>query len=513
MGAQGRKKETAMKSSDLHIPRWIATIVVLVALVGGGILALGLRNWSGHEVFGAPNLALTLARSSTPVPLGSFDNGFASVLKPALPAVVNIQTSKLVKSKPSQMMPFFNDPMFKQFFGDQFGQGQSGPQSEREQSLGSGVIITSDGTIVTNNHLIEGATDIKVDLSDKREFQAKLIGTDPKTDIAVLKIEATGLPTLAIGDSSKLQVGDVIFAIGDPFGVGETATMGIISATQRGGLGIENYEDFIQTDAPINPGNSGGAMIDLHGDLIGINTAILSGGGGGNQGVGFAIPINMARSVMDQIVGHGKVVRGYLGLYPQDVTPALAKEFGLSKPGGALVSGLKPDAPAARAGLKNGDVILELNGQPIESANDLRLRISQTAPGSSVKLEISRAGKTQNMDVTLAELPPDKAAEQAPGESESGGLDGVNVQELTPDAIQELQLAPGTRGVVVESVDPSSAASSVGLQRGDVIQEVNHQPVRNISEYKQALAAAGKQPVLLLVNSGGVTHYEVVESR
>jgi serine protease Do len=195
------------------------------------------------------------------------------------------------------------------------------------------------------------------------------------------------------------------------------------------------------------------------------------------------------------------------------VTPALAKEFGLSKPGGALVSGLKPDAPAARAGLKNGDVILELNGQPIESANDLRLRISQTAPGSSVKLEVSRGGKTQNMDVTLAELPPDKSAEQAPGESESGGLDGVDVQELTPDAMQELQLAPGTHGVVVESVDPSSAASSVGLQRGDVIQEVNHQPVRNIAEYKQALAAAGKQPVLLLVNSGGVTHYEVIESR
>lgn len=502
-----------MKSSDLHIPRWIATIVVLVALIGGGVLALGFRNWSGHEVFGAPNLALTLARSSTPVPLGSFDNGFASVLKPALPAVVNIQTSKVVKSKSSQMMPFFNDPMFRQFFGDQGGQGQSEPQTEREHSLGSGVIVTSDGTIVTNNHVIEGATDIKVDLADKREFQAKLIGTDPKTDIAVLKIEATGLPTLAIGDSSKLQVGDVIFAIGDPFGVGETATMGIISATQRGGLGIENYEDFIQTDAPINPGNSGGAMIDLHGDLIGINTAILSGGGGGNQGVGFAIPINMARSVMDQIVGHGKVVRGYLGLYPQDVTPALAKEFGLSKPGGALVSGLKPDAPAARAGLKNGDVILELNGQAIESANDLRLRISQTAPGSSVKLEISRDGKTQNMDVTLAELPPDKSAEQAPGESGSGGLDGVNVQELTPEAMQELQLAPGTRGVVVESVDPSSAASAVGLQRGDVIQEVNHQPVRSISEYKQAVAAAGKQPVLLLVNSGGVTHYEVVESR
>jgi len=502
-----------MKSSELHIPRWVATVIVLVALIGGGVLAIGFRNWSGHEVFGAPNLALTMARSSSPVPLGSFNNGFSSVLKPALPAVVNIHTSKVVKSRPSQMMPFFNDPMFKQFFGDQFGQGQQQPQTEREQSLGSGVIITSDGTIVTNNHVIDGASYIDVDLADKREFKAKLVGTDAKTDIAILKIDATGLPTLAVGDSSKLQVGDVIFAIGEPFGLGGTATMGIVSATGRGGLGIEGYEDFIQTDAAINPGNSGGAMIDLHGDLIGINTAILSGGGGGNQGIGFAIPINMARSVMDQIVGHGKVVRGYLGLYPQDVTPALAKQFGLSKPGGALVSGLKPDAPAAKAGLRNGDVILELNGQPVESGNDLRLRISQTAPGSSVKLEVSRDGKTQDMSVTLGELPTDKSAEEAPGESTGGGLDGVNVQDLTPETAQELQLAPGTRGVVVESVDPSSAAAAMGLQRGDVIQEVNHKPVHNITEYKQELAATGKQPVLLLVNQGGVTQYVVIESR
>jgi serine protease Do len=502
-----------MKSSDLHIPRWVATMVVLAALIGGGVLALGMRDWSGHSVFGASNLALTMARSSTPVALGSFSNGFASVLKPALPAVVNIHSSKVVKSRPSQTMPFFNDPEFRQFFGDQFGQGQQQPQSQREQSLGSGVIITADGTIVTNNHVIDGATDIKVQLADKREFKAKVVGADAKTDIAVLKIDATNLPTLAIGDSSKLQVGDVIFAIGEPFGLGGTATMGIVSATGRGGLGIENYEDFIQTDAAINPGNSGGAMVDLHGDLIGINTAILSGGGGGNQGVGFAIPINMARSVMDQIVGHGKVVRGYLGLFPQDVTPALAKEFGLSKPGGALVSGLKPDAPAAKAGLRDGDVILTLNGQPVESANDLRLRISQTAPGSSVKLGISRDGKTQDVSVTLGELPQDASTAEAPGESGGGGLEGVNVQELTPDIAKELQLAPGTRGVVVGTVDPSSAAAAAGLSRGDVIQEVNHKPVHNITEYKQALAAAGKQSVLLLVNEGGATRFVVIESQ
>lgn len=497
-----------MKSSHLHVPRWVATLVVLTAVIAGGILAIGLKNWTGKDVFGAAKLAITLARDPAPVPLGSFTNGFASVLKPALPAVVNIHSSKVVKTRPQQMMPFFNDPMFRQFFGPQFGPEQ--PQSEREQSLGSGVIITSDGTIVTNNHVIDGATDIKVDLADKREFKAKLIGTDAKTDIAVLKIDATNLPTLSIGDSSKLKVGDVIFAIGDPFGLSGTATMGIVSATGRGGLGIENYEDFIQTDAAINPGNSGGAMIDLHGDLIGINTAILTGGGGGNQGIGFAIPINMARSVMDQIVSHGKVVRGYLGLLPQDVSPTLAKQFNVNRPGGALVGQVEPDTPAAKAGLRRGDVILSLDGQPVNSANDLRLRISQTAPGTAVKLGVSRDGKMQDFSVTLGELPDKVAQEGAGNESSPGGLEGVEVQGLTPDIAQQLQLPAGTKGVVVTSVDPSSPAASE-LNRGDVIQEVNHKPVTNGQEYRQAIAAAGNQPVLLLVNRGGATQFVVIE--
>jgi len=506
-----------MSRSYLHIPRWVAAVLLAVALIGGGILALELKDWSGHEVFGAGNLQLTTARNLAPISLGTFSNGFAAVLKPALPAVVNIHTSKIVKSRGGQMMPFFNDPFFRQFFGDQgqgFGQQQQEPQNEREQSLGSGVIITSDGTIVTNNHVIDGATDIKVDLSDKREFNAKLVGRDEKTDIAVLKIEATNLPTATVGDSSKLQVGDVVFAIGDPFGIGETATMGIVSATGRAGLGIEGYEDFIQTDAAINPGNSGGAMIDLHGDLIGINTAILTGGSGGNQGVGFAIPINMARAVMDQIVGHGKVVRGYLGLYPQDVSPALAKQFGLSKLGGALVSGIKPDTPAAKAGLKDGDVILELNGEPVTSANDLRLRVSQTAPGTNVKLQVWRDGRTQDVGVTLGELPGEKSAQAAPGQSSSEGLEGVDVENLSPDDARQLQLDPATRGVVVTSVDPASAAAAAGLERGCVIEEVNHKPVRTVEEYRQALAAAGKQQqILLLVQfQGGATNYMIIES-
>jgi serine protease Do len=269
------------------------------------------------------------------------------------------------------------------------------------------------------------------------------------------------LPTLPIGDSSRIQVGDMVFAIGDPFGVGETATMGIVSAIGRGGLGIENYEDFIQTDAAINPGNSGGAMIDLHGNLIGINTAILAGGGGGNQGIGFAIPINMAHGVMEQIETHGKVVRAYLGIHPENLTPTLAKAFGFSDSNGVLVGDVLPDTPAAKAGMKKGDVILQLNGQPVNSANDLTLRISQSEPGSPAKLQILRDGKTQNVDVKLTEL--DEKAENVRGgneEEDSGaGLEGVNVQALTPDIAEQLNLQSGTRGVVVTSVDPSSTFS------------------------------------------------------
>jgi len=288
--------------------------------------------------------------------------------------------------------------------------------------------------------------------------------------------------------------------------------MGIVSATGRSGLGIENYEDFIQTDAAINPGNSGGAMIDLHGNLIGINTAIETGGGGGNVGIGFAIPINMAHSVMDQIVSHGKVVRGYLGLVPQDVTPQIAKQFGLSEPGGALIGEVSTDTPASRAGLKRGDVILKVDGEPISSANDLRLRISQTAPGTNVKLGIARDGKPLDVNVTLGEYKDKQEESTGDAEGSEEALHGVHVQELTPDIAQQLNLSPGTHGVVVSDIDPASPAAAADLQRGDVIQEVNHKPVSNIEEYRKALAGTGDQPVLLLVNRGGTTQYVVVES-
>jgi serine protease Do len=504
-----KQGETAMQESVLKIRRWVATVVVLVALAAGGILSQELKNWTGHSVLGAAKTAPTIAADGAPVNLGNFANGFSSVLKPALPAVVNIRSSKVVKAQGRNGASPFNDPFFRQFFGDQFG--QRNPQAQREQSLGSGVIITGDGTVLTNNHVIDGASDIKVYLNDKREFKATLVGTDPKTDIAVLKIDAKDLPTLPLGNSSTLQVGDLIFAIGDPFGIGETATMGIVSAKGRGGLGIENYEDFIQTDAAINPGNSGGAMIDLHGNLVGINTAILTGGSGGNQGVGFAIPINLARNVLDQIRAHGKVVRGYMGVFIQDVTPEMAKQFRLNETRGALIGDVSADTPGARAGLKRGDVILAVNGQEVNGANQLRLEISQTPPGTLVKLKLWRDGKAQDTNLTLGEL-PETAEKISQGEEGGGALEGVDVEDVTPEIAKQLNLRAGTHGVVVTSVDPSSAAGSQGLRQGDVIQEVNHKPVTNVEEYRHAMASAEKQSVLLLVNRGGVTNFIAVDA-
>src|SRR5277367_4079791 len=465
-----------MERSSFSIRRWVATVVVIAAFAGGALLSQGFRDWAGHTVLGSPREPIAIAQNALPVSLGNFANGFSAVIKPALPAVVNIRTSKLVKSQGNQMSPFFNDPTFRQFFGDQFGGGK--PHQEREQALGSGVIVTTDGTILTNNHVIDGASDIKVYLSDKREFKAKLVGADPKTDIAVLKIEASGLPTLPIGDSGQLNVGDLIFAIGDPFGIGETATMGIVSATGRANLGIENYENFIQTDAAINPGNSGGAMIDIHGNLVGINTAILSHGGGmggegGNEGVGFAIPVSMAKPVMDQILNHGKVVRGYLGVHIQDLTPELARAFGLKDSGGVLIGDVSSGTPAAQAGLKKGDVILQVNGQAVNASNQLRVQISQFAPGTPIKLQIWRNGGEQDVSLKLAEL-NEKEEKQATGETSGAALEGVQVQDLTSDISQELNLAPGTHGVVVTSVDAASpaAAAQPPLNRGDVIQEI-----------------------------------------
>jgi serine protease Do len=498
---------------------WMISALIFIVI---GVFVMTTTPEIGHAAAsGMHHLALSMHKvplkideNPTPVDLSMLKNGYSSVIDPALPGVVNVSSTKVVKQQNNIPGFFFNDPMFRQFFGNNGpDQMPNQPQTEREHSLGSGVIVNPDGYILTNNHVIEGATDIEVFTQDKKKFRAKLVGTDPRTDVAVLKIDATDLPSLTLGDSSKLKVGDVVFAIGNPFSVGETATMGIVSATGRGfGGAIEHYEDFIQTDAAINPGNSGGALLDLHGDLIGINTAILTGGGGsgGNQGIGFAIPINMARNVMEQIVDHGKVVRGQLGVAVQNVDADMAKAFGLAQGGGALVAEVTPGSPAAKAGIERGDIILQLNGQPVNEPDDLSVRISETAPGTTVQLKIARNGQTRDVSVTLSEM-SEKAEASAGQETGNVTLQGVQVQNLTPSMTQELGIPSNTQGVVITSLDSSSAAAAAGLQSGDVIQEVNRKPVRNVQEYREAVSQTHGQSILLLVNRGGATHFIVVE--
>jgi serine protease Do len=444
---------------------------------------------------------------------GSEDaRGYSRVLKAVLPAVVNISSSRVTKQDTrgaqdqSQM-----DPFFRQFFGDEGSRRFNIPKERREKALGSGVIVSPEGYVLTNNHVVEHATEITVTLRDKREMKAQVVGADPRTDIAVLKIEGSNFPYVTLGDSSKVQVGDIALAIGDPFGVGQTVTAGIVSAMGRGNLGIEEVEDFIQTDAPINPGNSGGALIDDEGHLIGINTAILSGNSGGNQGIGFAIPVNLASHIMDQLLKTGKVERAYLGILPQDVTPAMAKAFGTKDTNGAVVGDITANSPASHSDLKQGDIIVALNGKAINDANQLRLDIGMLSPGSTANLSVLRNGQPLRVAVKLGDFPSKQERASLDNSAPDSSLEGVQVQNLTPDTAREMKLAPESTGVVVAEVDPSSHAADAGLQTGDVIQQVNHQAVKSVQDFEHAMASAKKgDPTLLLVNRGGTTLFVAV---
>jgi serine protease Do len=499
-----------MEQGKFHIRHSATAIALIAVLLTAGIATVALiASQTGHPLFGnSRNIPAFLLRSSNAANDSPGDStGFASLLKPTLPAVVNITSSRMVKV---QSDSYFDDPFFRRFFGDQ-APGDQAPQQRRERGLGSGVIVSPDGYILTNNHVIDQATEIKVVLPDRREFKGKVVGADPRSDIAVVKISVNGLPTLPLGDSSKMQVGDYAFAIGDPFGIGETATMGIVSATGRGNLDIEDYEDFIQTDASINPGNSGGALINARGELIGINTAILAGNGGGNQGIGFAVPINMARHVMEEILKHGKVIRGYLGISIQDITPELAGAFNASAGKGALIGDVTPDSPSAKAGLKKGDVIEELNSQPITGANDLKLKIATLSPGTTVRLKIIRDGKEQEVPVTLGELPEKAPTSTREEGEENTPMRGVHVEELTPAIARELGLPINTQGVVVNQVTPGTPATDAGLQQGDVIQEINRQPISSVADYQKMLREAGKKTLVLSVNRRGTAAYIAVQ--
>lgn len=496
-----RQQFTGMR---LVVSALAAALVATFAI--GGVIGFTLHR-QPHSLIPAVNA------SNGSNEIVALTTSFAPIVKNTQPAVVSIASTKVVKSNGADegLSPLFDDPMFRQFFGDR-GHGplnRSGkPREQREQGLGSGVIVSPDGYILTNNHVIEGANEIKIFTSDKRELKARVVGTDPKTDIAVVKVEEKNLPTLAFADSAQVQVGDIALAIGNPFGVGQTVTMGIVSATGRGNLGIEDYEDFIQTDAAINPGNSGGALINANGELIGINTAILSRAGG-NQGVGFAVPANLARTVMNQLLKNGKVVRGYLGVMIQPVTPEIAQAFSLPNVQGALIGEITPDGPAAKAGVAQGDVIIELNGQRVDDSRELRLKISQLAPDSVIKLKVLRDGTPREIAITLGELPIEK--ETANNEKpENSSLDGLSVESLTPQIARQLNLSADASGVVVNGVQNGSRADDAGLRRGDLIQQVNRQPVNNAADFERAMKQTGGKSAVLLVNRNGHTSFIVI---
>lgn len=446
---------------------------------------------------------------------GKFTTSFAPVVKKVAPSVVSIFATRTLKPNEGpdmrRMHPFFNDPAFREFFEDQ---GPRPSRRQREEALGSGVIVSEDGYILTSNHVIEGADEIKVELNGGKEYTAKVIGTDPATDTAVIKVDATGLSAATLANSDKLEVGDVALAIGNPFNIGQTVTMGIVSATGRGELGIVAYEDFIQTDASINMGNSGGALVDAQGRLIGINTAILSRTGG-NQGVGFAIPINMGRMVMERLITDGKVTRGYLGVGLQQLTPELAERLEIKEENGALVAEVVEGTPAAEAGMKPGDLVTEFNGRKVADYRQLRLMVSQTKPRTKAGFKVLRDGKLRSINVTLAELPTQRTLSGMlrPGESpekeatEPETLEGVEVGDLDGKARREYGISNHVRGALVTKVDPNSNAFTAGLRPGDVLLELERKPVTNADDAVELSNNFKGKKVLLRVWSRGSTKY------
>ena len=474
-----------------------------LTLIGIMTLGLSFMLYQGHHLY--PNFALAQGKGLDGPDIDVLERqnqAYERIANAVTPAVVAIQSTQVIKV---QQSPLLNDPFFRQFFGNVFPQI---PQEQREHALGSGVIVSPDGYILTNNHVVAKATEISVSLSDQRQFHGKVVGADSQTDVAVIKIDAKNLPIASLGDSSALHVGDIVMAFGNPFGLNFTVTRGTVSALGRSQGRIEDFQDFIQTDAAINPGNSGGALVNVRGQVVGINTAILSGGSGPQgegsfMGIGFAIPINMAKHVMEDLIKTGKVSRGYLGVEIGVLDEGLAKQFNVPDTAGALVQDVTPGGPADKAGIKDGDVIRKLNGQTVADQGQLTAMIANMNPGSVATLEILRDGHPMTINVTLGERPAGlPVVAGAPSSVQQGTLRGISVQNLAPSIREQLGLPSNVTGVVITQLDPNSPAAQAGLQEGDVIESIGRQPVRTVGEFNR-LASQAKGNTLLRINRQG----------